>query len=233
MISSKLTGGTRPAKELVLPFGRGNESSMYTPPKFKVEDPAVIETFIRENPFGLLLSCSDGEIHDTHTPFLMKEDRTLTGHIAKANPQWKDWETDKRVKVIFTGPHTYISPGYYATDFNVPTWNYTAISVTGTLSIMEEESQVLAFLDELVAQNESGDPAWKLDREDERYLKLLAGIVVFSISPTHIEASFKLNQNKSREDQESVVKALSGSGCPYDSGVADLINQNLDEAKNA
>jgi transcriptional regulator len=233
MVSSGLTGSARPAKELVLPFNRENQGSMYTPPKFQVKDPALVEAFIRENPLGLLLSCTDGEIHDTHTPFLLREDGTLIGHIARANPQWKCWEKNNRVKVIFTGPHAYISPRYYATEFNVPTWNYTAVSVSGLLSLVEDETNVLEFLYELVARNETSDPAWKLDREDARYLQLLSAIIVFSISPDHIDASFKLNQNKSREDRKSVVDALSGSGCPHDLEVATLMNRILDESEDA
>ncbi len=94
---------------------------MYTPPKFKVEDPEVIGNFIREHAFGLLLTVSGTEIHDTHTPFVLTDDGHLLGHIARANPQWSHWTADTVAKVIFSGPHAYISPNYYASEFNVPT----------------------------------------------------------------------------------------------------------------
>jgi transcriptional regulator len=98
---------------------------MYTPPKFKVDDPAVIRNFIEKNSFGVLLSIEGGQIHDTHTPFILSENNQLLGHIARANPQWKASSEASRVKVIFTGPHAYISPKYYVSEFAVPTWNYT------------------------------------------------------------------------------------------------------------
>ena len=202
---------------------------MYTPPKFKVDDPAVIHSFIREHSFGLLLSLEGDEIHDTHTPFIISEDGSLVGHIARANPQWKSWTDGSSVKVIFTGPHSYISPGYLESEFNVPTWNYTAVSVTGKLTMIEDETRVLEFLDALVAENEVAELPWKLDRSDERYMKLLSGIVVFAISMDRVEASFKLNQNKSTEDQQSVVSSLQSSGCPFDEAVASLMAANIDQ----
>src|SRR6478752_7336150 len=101
------------------------------------------------------------------------------------------------VKVIFTGQHTYISPRYYVSEFSVPTWNYTAVSVTGRITVIQDEDSVLGFFDSLVNENEKSDSPWMLDRSDERYMKMLSAIVVFSISLDKVEASFKLSQNKS------------------------------------
>ena len=205
---------------------------MYTPPKFKVEDPEQIRSFIEENSFGLLLSLDGVDIHDTHTPFVHADDgRHLLGHIAKANPQWKSWSDGSTVKVIFTGPHSYISPRYYVSEFAVPTWNYTAVSVVGSITVIQEEEIVLSFLDSLVAENESSDSPWKLDRSDQRYMNLLSSIVVFSISMDRVEASFKLNQNKTEEDQSKVIRSLKASGCPFDLGVANLMAQNIANAE--
>ena len=203
---------------------------MYVPPKFRVDDPEIIRSFIRENPFGLLLSVQDGEIHDTHTPFLISDDGRLFGHIARSNPQWRGWAEESLVKVVFTGAHSYISPRYYESEFNVPTWNYTAVSVSGRLSVITEKDDILTFLDDLTTANEESDAPWELDREDERYINLTGAIVVFSISMDDVKASFKLNQNKSIEDQRSVATALGSSGCPFDESVAALINENIEEA---
>jgi len=197
---------------------------MYTPPHFKIDDHKRISAFIREHSFGLLLTTDGQVIHDTHTPFLLSgKNDILLGHIARANPQWKSWRNDTKAKVIFTGPHAYISPSNYTSEFNVPTWNYTAVSISGTVSIIEEENAKLEFLDQLTAQYESKSDPWTLDQNDERYLKLLSAIVVFQISMDDIETSFKLNQNKTNEDQESVITALQQSGCPYDAEIASLM----------
>jgi len=200
---------------------------MYVPEKFKIDDPKVIHTFIEENSFGLLLTTHENEIHDTHTPFVYCEkNNRLLGHIARANPQWEKWGRSSRGKVVFSGPHAYISPSYYASEFNVPTWNYNAVSVSGDIAIISDQGEVLDFLDVLVKKNEPENSGWTLNRDDERYMKLLSGIVVFSVSMNKIEASFKLNQNKSQEDQHSVIQALQETGCPFKAAVASLMSSD-------
>lgn len=200
---------------------------MYVPSKFKINDPELVRAFIRQHPFGLLLSTEGGQIHDTHTPFLIDADERLMGHIAKANGQWKGWPTSDRVKVIFSGPHAYISPNYYVSEFAVPTWNYAAVSVTGRISIIEDESEILEFLKLLVTENEPADEPWSFDPADKRYLSLLKGIVVFSVSMDAVEASFKMNQNKSEQDQLKVIDSLSATGCPHDRQVANMMGQMM------
>lgn len=208
------------------------QSPVYTPPKFKVDDLETIRHFVSENSFGLLLSVDDGCICDTHTPFIISEDgQRLLGHIARANPQWKSWKGGAKVKVIFTGSHSYISPRFYVSEFAVPTWNYTAVSIAGRVTIIEDQSEVLQFLDQLIADNESSDEPWLLDRTDERYLALLSGIVVFSVSMDSVEASFKMSQNKSEEDQKKVIASLSSTACPFDRDVARIMSQNLTDAE--
>lgn len=202
---------------------------MYTPQKFRIDDPAVIQSFIEEHPFGLLLSIAGELIHDTHTPFVYGKGGRLLGHIAKANPQWHGWSKENRVKVIFTGPHAYISPRYYQSEFAVPTWNYTAVSVSGRISIVDEESEVLEFLDQLIAESETTTEPWTLDRTDARYMNLLSGIVVFSVDVETIEASFKMNQNKSTEDQRKVINSLSATGCPFDHEVSEIMSRNIQQ----
>ena len=205
---------------------------MYTPPPFKIDDPEVIRQFICENSFGLLLSITDGFIQDTHTPFVFSEDgQQLLGHIARANAQWRGWESNPSAKVIFSGPHSYISPRYYKSDFAVPTWNYTAVSVSGRITLIEDTESQLDFLDRLTAANENSDDPWSLDRNDERYLNLLSGIVVFSVEVDSVEATFKLNQNKSAEDQHKVIASLSQTGCPFDLSVGSLMSQNIAKAE--
>ena len=193
----------------------------------------MIREFIRKNSFGLLLTHSDGEIHDTHTPFLIADDGTLFGHIARANPQGKQWEDGDQVKVVFSGPHAYISPGYYSSEFNVPTWNYTAVSITGTLSLIREEERILQFLNDLAAQNEPSIPPWQVPSDDERYQQLFSAIAVFSVVPEKVEASFKLNQNKCLEDQESVINSLSSTGSAMDLQVAELMKLKIDQSGNS
>jgi len=207
---------------------------MYIPAKFNISDPAVIRSFVEQNSFGLLLSTEDGVIHDTHTPFVYSScGGFLVGHIACANPHWKSWINEAIAKVVFTGPHSYISPHYYVSEFAVPTWNYSAVSISGHIEILTKQEDILIFLDELIRVNEKGSEPWALDRSDERYIKLIDGIVVFRVAIDSVEASFKMNQNKGTEDQLKVMHSLSESTCPFDNQTSEFMKQNESASKNS
>lgn len=112
---------------------------MYTPPYFSVDDPDTIRTFVEAHGFGILISAGEESIDDTHTAMYFSDDmKYVYGHIARANRQWKSWSDSPKVKAIFHGPHTYISPNDYVSEFNVPTWNYTAVSIDGSIEVLDE-----------------------------------------------------------------------------------------------
>ena len=182
---------------------------MYIPKAFRIEDPQYIETFLKDNPFAVLITADDGHIHATHLPILRFKDGKLYGHIAKANPQ-ADIEENASVLVIFSGPHAYIKPEWYRSDFNLPTWNYGAVHCRGRIAFIEEPSKVWSLLKEMVELLEGRD-GWRLS-EGKGYDKLVSGIRFFEFIPTKTEAQFKLSQNKKPEDIEGVIEGLRADG---------------------
>lgn len=200
---------------------------MYTPTRFQITDPQTIRDFIEQNSFGILLSIVEGEIHDTHVPLALNGEGThLMGHIATLNQQWKGWEHDPNVKVIFHGPHTYISPRYYSKEGYVPTWNYTAVSVSGRVEIIESRHDQIALIRDLVAGYESGfaEP-WRMDEGSQKTINQLRGVVCFRIKIEKIEAKFKLNQDKTEEDRRSVIRHLQESGDPMSRAIAAMMEK--------
>jgi len=204
--------------------------AMYTPSFFEVDDPELIRTFIEENNFGLIVSSKDGSsIHETLTPFLYSSDENVVlGHMARANPHWKEWNENRRVKIIFQGPHCYISPNYYQSSINVPTWNYTAVSMEGEVELVEDLSEQKAFMHWLVDKHEQSLPhPWRFDETNEQLLKLFNAVVFFRVRITNTTAKFKLNQNKEESDRLAVVNQLSKSDSPFERKVAALIQADL------
>jgi transcriptional regulator len=64
-------------------------------------------------------------------------------------------------------------------------------------------------LDETVKKHESGLPKpWTLNPPDELKAKLNQAIVGFEIEITRIEGKFKLGQNRSQEDRETMIQVL-------------------------
>jgi transcriptional regulator len=202
---------------------------MFVPKDFKVEDQETLFDFIRENSFGILFSSDDHGPHATHLPFILTQDDQpeLIGHLAKANPQWKALD-GKKVLAVFSGPHSYISATWYKEKKNVPTWNYVAVHVHGTIEIVKEGKELLSILQQSVDYYEKEfEKPWKMDDEAETVTRLLNGIIGFRMKIETIEGKWKLNQNKSKENKEEVIKNLRKQDI-YDSHtIAELMEEEL------
>lgn len=178
---------------------------MYVLKEFKIKNKKIIEKFILMNPFATLVSEKEGKIEVTHLPINRFKDGKLYGHVAKANIHSAIDKT-REVCFIFNGEHAYISPNYYKSTFNVPTWNYSAVHIYGTINYIDDEVKVWKLLQETTEIYE-GDTGWKLP-EEEKFKDLIKYIRFFEINVTDIETKFKFNQNKSQEDIENVIKNL-------------------------
>ena len=193
---------------------------MYTPKAFKITDEVVINQFIKDNPFAILTSCEKEKIEVTHLPIFRLNDGKLYGHISKNNAH-ASIDKEKEVCFIFNGQHAYISPNYYVSEFNVPTWNYSAVHVYGRMKYIDDPKQTWLLLEEFTKYQER-EEGWKLPAE-EKYKALADFIRFFEIDVTYIEAKFKFSQNKSIEDIEKVIMNLRDNG---QKKLADFIEKN-------
>jgi len=181
---------------------------MYIPSHFEVTDEPQIFTFIEANAFGQLISTLGGRSFSTHMPFLLGADRKcLLGHLARANPQWRDIEAQE-VLITLQGPHDYISPSWYHSP-GVPTWNYQAVHIYGKCQIFEDGVKLKQVVDKLTEKFESSfDNPWQPDYK----ASMLRGIVGIEIEIAEIQCKYKLSQNRSDEDQTGVIEALGKRG---------------------
>jgi len=182
---------------------------MYSPEQFRVDDNRTIHEFIKSNPFATVVSNTGEKIVATHMPIDRFQDGSYYGHFAQNNPQ-SDIKEGQEILVVFTGPHAYVSPMMYASDFNVPTWNYSAVHCYGIIEFIEDEKRVWRLFQELVERYEGKD-GWRLP-DEEKYRELTGFVRFFEFKIKRIEAKFKFNQNKSDEDIESVIAGLRGAG---------------------
>ncbi|QGQ45901.1 FMN-binding negative transcriptional regulator [Metabacillus sediminilitoris] len=184
---------------------------MYIPKYFKVTNVDEIWDFVQKNSFGTIVTTEQGKPIATHLPLqLMKEGDTyyITGHIAYGNPQWRTFETCEDVLVMFQGAHAYISSSWYEEE-NVPTWNYQAVHVYGTASILDEEElkQDLTMLLQKYEKHRKNPVLW--DKLSPEVLeKQLKGIVGFKIKVQEIQAANKLSQNRNEEDYHNIINKL-------------------------
>jgi transcriptional regulator len=200
---------------------------MYIPEFNRIEDRAVAIAFMRANPFAILVSNAENGPFATHLPLLIDDSAgqpTLRGHVAKANPHWQMIEK-KESLVIFHGPHAYISPSLYEIRESVPTWNYAAVHVYGKGRILSDEAAATRVLQDLIMQfDDSYRERWDSLSADYR-TRMLRHIVAFEVTVEQIEAKFKLSQNRTRAEQENVIRALSGNPDSAISATAALMRQ--------
>jgi transcriptional regulator len=198
---------------------------MYIPRHFRETDLGAMHALMRAHDFALLIAERDGRIEAAHLPFFLESERgehgTLLAHVARANPLWKSFGADHEVLVVFQGPHAYVSPNWYAAPGSVPTWNYLAVHAYGIARIVDDEREVRSLLDRLVDVQERNLPRpWQAADEPNVVGNLLPAIVAFEIPIARIEGKWKLSQNKSRADRDSLRVVLEGSGDPLVRGVA-------------
>ncbi len=207
---------------------------MYIPTAFAETDAKKLHDFIAANSFGLLVSTHRGEPFATHLPLLLERDAgphgCLVGHMAKANPQWRDLD-GQNVLAVFTGPHAYVSPSWYESENVVPTWNYVAVHACGLCRLVEDRDGLTRILKASVATYEgSRRNPWTFDAEADFFQKLVGAVVGFRIEIARLEGKWKLNQNHPVERREKVVRALEASDDPDDREVARLMAAMLESS---
>ena len=202
---------------------------MYSPSYNRLEDRAELLDFMRANNFVLLMSGTGGTLHASHLPAMVHEKNqqiVLDMHMARANAQWKEFFDDE-VMVVFSGPHAYVSPRWYEERERVPTWNYAAVHAYGIPRIVSDKKKKYESQRRLVG---ALDPQWlpQFDQLRPEYVdNMLEGIVNFEIPVSRLEARWKLSQNRSRREQESIASHLDGSSDSAERALAALTRKHL------
>ena len=199
---------------------------MYTPKFNQLSDRGILIEAMQAYSFAILIGPLSHQADApaataTHLPLVVKdqgEHGLIQGHFARANPHWQAL-AGRETLLVFSGPHSYVSPTLYVEELAVPTWNYIAIHAYGTLELIEDETGKKALLEDLIAIHE---PAY-LDRwsamPDGYRRTMLAGIMGFRIPIARIEGKFKLSQNRTAEERRNVHRAQA-AGSPDEQALA-------------
>ncbi|HYM18916.1 MAG TPA: FMN-binding negative transcriptional regulator [Micropepsaceae bacterium] len=199
---------------------------MYNPSHFAVTDIGAVHAMIRENVFATFAAVIEGEIHFAYLPVLLDEDVKPFGsvhfHCARANPL-ATIEDGTMLKMSIMGAHCYISPDWYESKDQVPTWNYTAVEGTGRAKRLSDE-ETLSYLAKFAFQQEKTlvpKPPWGLEKVDpKRLLQLSKGITGFELAFDQLEGKTKLSQNRAQADIRGAIAALKERGDPASVAVA-------------
>jgi transcriptional regulator len=185
---------------------------MYVPPHAREERLDVLHGAIADLGFGTLVTVADDAPVVTHLPMMLQpgsNGAVVIGHLARANPQWQT--PNPSALATWVGPSFYVSPSWYAQKRLdgkvVPTYNYIAVEVRGSIAFFDDPDRLLALVDSLTAKHEAGRPApWSSADAPRSYIDAqLRGIVGFELTVESITGAWKLNRNKS--DADGIARA--------------------------
>jgi transcriptional regulator len=208
---------------------------MYLPSHFEERRVELLHRLIHEHPLGTLVTLGPDGLAANHIPFEVDSQPapfgTLRGHVARANPVWRDHPGDSDALIVFQGPSAYISPSWYPTKREtgkvVPTYNYVVVHAHGRLRAIEDPDWLRGLVERLTARHETGKPhPWKVDDAPEDYIKSqLRAIVGIEIVPSRLVGKWKVSQNRPPVDRGGVARGLEGQGSADARDMAQRVEQ--------
>lgn len=189
---------------------------MHPNPVFHDADSERNIAFARSRAFGVLVVSADDGPHLSHIPFLLNKDGSSADlHLVRSNPIARLGKGQHRAKLIISGADSYVSPDWYGAADQVPTWNYVAVHLTGTLEQLPHEvmhdmldRQSAAYEQRLLPKTPWTTGKMTLDVLE----KMMRMIVPFRFTLTGVDGTWKLGQNKPEDARISAAHQMAKNG---------------------
>lgn len=203
---------------------------MYNNKPHQEHDLVRLHQHMLETRLALLVSHGEQGLLATHLPVLVDtadgEFGTIYGHLARANPQWRDLEQGGEALLVFPGADAYVSPGYYPSKAGnpkvVPTWNYLSVHAYGPIEVIHNAQPLLDIVSRLTDRHEQGrSEPWTVADAPNDYLEgMLRAIVGIRMPIARLQGARKLSQNRSAQDIAGVREGLGASADTLDNQLA-------------
>jgi transcriptional regulator len=152
--------------------------------------------------------CIDGPTV-VHAPVIVAAPDRIQFHVSRGNRAAA--MDGKRAIVSCLGPDAYISPDWYGSPDQVPTWNYLGVEAEGPLRQLDEAA-LARLLDDLSAAHETRlapKPAWtRAKMTPGRFEAMLKAIIGYELSIEALRGTRKLGQNKKEEERIGAAEGL-------------------------
>ena len=214
---------------------------MYCPDPFAETRPKILRALIQRYPLATLVSMSGNGLEANHIPLYLAPGEgpqpVLQGHVARANPLWREVPVNSEVLVIFQGPQHYISPSWYATKAEtgkvVPPWNYAVVQPYGPFQIRDDPVWVRQQMVALTAQQENGFTLpWQVDDAPRDFTdRLIQQVVGIEIPISRWVGKWKVSQNQPLCNRESVIAHLEQQNQAGSEAMAEYILASLKGGK--
>lgn len=212
---------------------------MYTPKHFEETRIETLRELIAARPLATVVTTTARGIDANPIPLLWRDDGSahgaLIGHVARANPMWREHRPEAEVLAIFHGPEAYVTPAWYPTKAEtgkaVPTWNYVVVQARGRMRVIEDRAWLRAQVEALTARMEAGRVSpWGLADAPADYIEaMLSAIVGIEIAIGDLVGKWKTSQNQPARNQDGVVAGLEAAADDSDAHVmARLVAERRD-----
>jgi transcriptional regulator len=187
---------------------------MYTPPMFKTDRAASL-AFAEARGFGTVCAWDGAKPIASLLPFYLDyaDDGTprVAFHLARGNALIALADGTSSWLLAVNGADAYVSPDWYVSPDQVPTWLYQSVHLTGAVRKLSD-AELAVQIDTLSAKFEdrlAPKRPWKSSKMTAGRLDAMKkAIVGLMMNVEGIEGSFKLNQHKSDADYAAIASAL-------------------------
>jgi transcriptional regulator len=183
---------------------------------FAWEDKEAMLAFVADIAFATIAAEGPAIVH---APVLVAGPDRLLFHVSRGNRAKQD---GRRAIISVLGPHAYISPQWYGTKDQVPTWNYLAVEAEGPLRRLDE-AELTDLLDQLSAAHEARlapKPAWtRAKMSPGRFEGMLKAIIGYELRIEDLRGTRKLGQHKDDAQRSAAAAGLA----PFNPALAALM----------
>jgi len=215
---------------------------LYLPTYFEESRTDVLHALMRARPLAALVTLSDSGLTANHVPVETLPEPfphgVLRGHVARANPVWRNYRAGSEALAIFQGPQAYVSPSFYPSKLEtgevVPTWDYAVVHARGTLRFVHDSDWLRALVSRLTDAHEAPrQMPWKIDDAPSPYIERMLGLIVgFEFSIDSLTGKWKLSQNHPTANRLGVEKGLRDAAGAESREVADMLASLEDERRD-
>jgi transcriptional regulator len=195
---------------------------MHPSPAFAWQDRDAMLAFIADIAFCTI--CIDGPAV-VHAPVIVAGPDRLRFHLSRANKAAAGM-SGRRAIISCLGSEAYVSPDWYGTPDQVPTWNYLAVEAEGALRTLDE-AELSLLLDDLSAAHEdrlAPKPAWtRAKMTSGRFDAMLNAVIGFELGIETLRGTRKLGQNKKEAERIAAAIGLA----PFNAEMAALMRPEI------
>ncbi|HCQ67115.1 MAG TPA: negative transcriptional regulator [Rhodobacteraceae bacterium] len=187
---------------------------MHPSPAFRTAPPDQNIAFARARGFGQLSINGGFGPLAAHVPFMLDDTgETAFLHLVRSNPILDALDQPLPALLAVSGPDGYMSPDWYGVPDQVPTWNYVAVHLRGSLERLPDTrlGEVLDLLSDTFERRLAPKPPWRAEKMDpQARARMMRAIVPLRMTVEEVRGTWKLSQNKPDDVRLAAADAAPG-----------------------